>query len=283
MPNAKDANISPTNRILMVGKTGSGKSAQIWTLPGRKFAYIFDPNSMATLKGCDVDYEEFYPDFLEMDATLKGFNKGAKSDLPVMSGQRKKKEPQVYMEWVENINKKVEANFFKDYDWLCMDSLTFLSKATMDRQLFINNRYGDIEDLADYRVVGSKLADVFGSLAGLPISMYCTGHLSSFQDEKTKKVETQIYLPGKARSILPLLFNNVWLSYVDDGEKGVAYKIRTRPEPRGFQEIRSSIQGLETIEDVTIKGFGSNAQGGIGALLSKRSVPKVAAIARTGA
>lgn len=268
MPNAKDAALTTTERILIVGKTGTGKTAQIWTLPGRKFAYILDPNSMATLRGCDLDYETFYPDFLEMDATLKGFNKGAKSDkLPTGT----KREPTVYMKWVDDINKKVESGFFKNYDWLCIDSLTFLSKATMDRQLYINNRYGEIEELADYRVVGSKIADVFNSLSGLDINLYCTGHISVFQDDKTKKIETQLMLPGKARNILPLLFTNVWLSTVEDGEKGKArYLIRTTPEPRGLQDIRSGIRGLQPQEDVTITDLGTaKMAGGLGALLKR--------------
>jgi len=271
MPNAKDAGLSTVERILIAGKTGTGKTAQIWTLPGRKFAYIFDPNSMSTLRGCNVDYEEFYPDFLQMDATLKGFNKGSKSDtLPV----KNKREPAIYMKWIEDINSKVERGFFKDYDWLILDSLTFLSKAVMDRQLFINNRYGDIEELGDYRVVGSKMADVFGSISALPLNLYCTSHFTTFQDEKTKKIETQLMLPGKARNIIPLMFTNVWLAQTSEGEKGtVRYEIRTRPDPRGLQDIRSSIQGLNTIEDVTIRSFGDLASGGIGALLQRAKQP----------
>jgi len=268
MPNAKDAGLSTVERILVAGKTGTGKTAQIWTLPGRKFAYIFDPNSMSTLRGCNIDYEEFYPDFLQMDATLKGFNKGSRSD--VLPAAKNKREPAIYMKWIEDINGKVERGFFKDYDWLCLDSLTFLVKSIMDRQLFINNRYGDIEELGDYRVVGSKMADVFGSISALPINLYCTSHFTTFQDEKTKKIETQLMLPGKARNILPLMFTNVWLAQTSEGEKGsVRYEVRTRPDPRGLQDIRSSIQGLSTIEDGTIKGFGDSAEGGIGALLRR--------------
>lgn len=269
MPNAKDIASSSFQRLLVVGNTGSGKSAQIWTLPGKKFGYIFDPNTLATLRGLDLDYEEFYPEFLEMDATLKGFNKGSKSDkLP----QGSRREPLTYMRWVEDINKRVESGFFKDYQWLVMDSLTFLTKATMDRQLYINNRYGEIEELGDYRVVGSKLADVFNSIVSMPINMYCTGHLSTFQDDKTKKIETQLWLPGKARSILPLLFTNVWRAMTEEGEKGgIEYKIRTQPEPRGLQDIRSSIPGLKPLEDVTIKEFDSerSSRYGIGAILQR--------------
>ncbi len=275
MPNAKDTDLTPTKRILMVGPTGSGKSAQIWTLPGRKFAYIFDPNSLSTLKGCDLDYEEFYPDMLELDASLKGFNKNSVSDR--MPGKASKREPLVYMKWIDNINKKVEEKFFDAYQWLIFDSMTFLSKATMDRQMFINNRYGDVEDIADYRVVGSKLTDVFNSIAGMPLNIYATGHLSTFQDEKTKKISTQLNLPGKARNYLPLLFTDVWLAGTEEGEKGKdgqpKYTIRTRPDPRGLQEIRCSIPGLDVVEDVTIRSFGDLTEGGIGGLLTRKPKP----------
>lgn len=272
MPNAKDAGDTAKDRILLIGSTGSGKTAQIWTLPGRKFAYIFDPNSMKTLQGCDLDYEEFYPEILELDATLKGFNKGTKDDKPAT-----KREPTLYMRWVDDLNAKVEGGVLRDYDWLIIDSLTFLNKAVMDRQLFINGRYGDIEDLGDYRVVGSKLADLFGSIAGLrEINVLCTGHFQVFEDDKTKRIKTQISLPGKARNVLPLLFTNIWLCHTeesDDKKKpGLRYMVRTQPDPRGLTDIRNSIQGLELNEDVTIPSLTNAAAGtqGIGRLLSTK-------------
>jgi GTPase SAR1 family protein len=265
--NAQEVTLDNRHRLLVVGPTGSGKSTQIWTLPGRKFAYVFDPNTMPTIRGCNVDYEEFFPEFLEMDTTLKGFNRGAKSDRP-----KKPKEPTVYLDWGNNINEKVESGFFNNYDWLIIDSVTFLSKAAMDRTLYLNGRYGDLEDRADYRVVGSKLSDIFNAISGLPINVYCTGHIRAFQDDKTQKIITQINLPGKSREVLPLMFTNVWLSKTEEDEDGkVRYMVRTKPETRGFQDIRSCIQGLETEEDVTIKSFNQLVPGssGIGALLRR--------------
>jgi GTPase SAR1 family protein len=268
MPNAKDAELSPWERLLVVGRTGSGKTAQIWTLPGRKFAYIFDVNALPSLKGLDMDYETFHPDVLEMDATLKGFNKDSTSDK--MKGS--KREPTVYMRWVDDLNERVDKKLFDAYDWLIIDSLSFFSKAVMDRQMYINKRYGDIEDLGDYRVVGSKIADVFGSVSSLPINIYCTGHVNVFQDDKTKKIETELNLPGKARRILPTVFTNVWLSHYENDK----YLIRTKPENRGLQDIRTSLPGLKPDEDVTIPSFDGNAdRHGIGALLrrSNRGLP----------
>jgi len=277
MPNAQDADVAPTKRILMAGRTGSGKTAQIWTLPGKKFGYIFDPNALSTLKGCDIDYEVFAPDVLNMDATLKGFNKNPVTGK-TYEGDRppgKKREPTVYMNWVEDVNQRAESGFFARYDWLIFDSFTFITKAVMDRQLWVNNRYGDVEDLADYRIVGAKMADVFGTISALPINIYATAHFQSFQDEKTKKVEVQLMLPGKARAMLPLQFTDVWLAQASSTEKGTRkYEIRTVPEPRGLQDLRCSIRGLGIEEDVTISSFGpESARYGIGNLLSKQPKP----------
>jgi len=219
---------------------------------------------MATLQGCpDCDYVEFLPDFLEMDATLKGFNKDSKSDRPAS-----RREPTLYQRWVEHINGAVESGGFHDYDWIVFDSLTFLAKATMDRQLYINNRYGDIEDLGDYRVVGSKIADVFNSISGLPVNILSTGHIQTYEDDKTKKIVTQIYLPGKARNILPLTHTDCWAAQA--GEKDGTFQIRTVPNgSRGLQEIRTSLKGLAPVEDVTIKDFRNATRYGIGALIAR--------------
>jgi hypothetical protein len=264
MKNSKDAELSPWQRLLVVGRTGSGKSAQIWTLPGRKFAYLFDVNSLPTLRGLDMDYEEFYPDFTELDATLKGFNKGSKDDTMKAASKR---EPTVYNRWIEDINAKEDMFKQGDYQWLIFDSLTYLVKAVMDRQMYINNRYGGIEDLADYRVVGSKVAEVFNSIVTLPINMYATGHIRTYENETTKEIETLLMLPGKARDILPLTFTNIWVAKNEDDK----YLIQTKAQKRGMKDVRTSIPGLKPEEDVTLKGLDRTAEGrqGIGAILRR--------------
>lgn len=264
MPNAKNAETPSKHNILLVGPTGSGKTTQIWTLPGKKFAYLFDPNALTSLRGCDLDYEEFLPDTLEIDATLKGFNKGARDDRPASSI-----EPTTYLKWVEDLNKRHDEGFFDDYDWLCFDSLTYLQRAVFDRQLFINNRYGKIEDLADYRIVGSKLSDVFRPISSLKINIFCTGHIRDFQDELTRRITTELSLAGQARSMIPLVMTNIWLAKGASDEKEIKYEIQTRPDRRGLQCIRSSIAGLEMNHDVTIKDFSHATDYGIGKILKE--------------
>lgn len=263
MPNAKENPNVGYERIILAGNTGTGKTTQILTLPGKKFVYIFDPNCLRSIRGHDVDYEEFLPESTELDSTLKGFNKGARDDKPASE-----REPTLYLRWVEDLNKREQDGKFKEYDWIIFDSLTFLAQSLMDRQLYINNRYGKVEDLGDYRVVGSKLSDVFRTITSLPVNIYATGHLTSYQDEKTKKTEVQLQLPGKARVMLPLVCTNIWLAMAPMGEEG-KFQVQTRPDQRGLQTIRSTISGLKFQEDVTIADFTSPEDYGIGALLAR--------------
>lgn len=270
MPNAKDAAATPYHKILALGRPGSGKTSNVWTLPGKKFAYIFDPNSLLSLSGLDVDYEEFLPEVADLDITLKGFNKGSKSDTP-----RGKKEPTLFLNWGEDFDKRISEDFFakNEYKWLVIDSLTLLANSIMDRQMFLNGRYGGIEDRADYRVVGNKIASIFRAICAVPINLYCTGHISSFQDEKTQRIEYQINLPGSARTALPLLFSNIW-EMRQTTEQGGGYSIYTKAEARGFQDIRTSLQGLKPVEDGTIKDFNNPTIYGVGRLL-KEGKPRV--------
>lgn len=266
MPNAKTDAPRGSYRILLAGSTGSGKTTQMWSLPGRKFAYLFDPNALRSLEGCDIDYELFLPDTTELDSTLKGFNKGAKDDRPPSS-----REPTCYMRWGTDLNERFENGFFDTYDWICIDGLTFLSKSIMDRLLYINNRFGAVEALSDYRQAGSKLTDLFRTLTSIGKNIYCTAHITSFQDEKTKKIEEQLFIPGSAKITIPLMFTDLFLAVGPSGEgkKDNRYRVQTRPDTRGFKYVRTSIRNLEFYEDVTIEDFNRPEDFGIGALLRR--------------
>jgi len=262
MPNAKDLDKPAYQNILVVGPTGSGKTSQIWTLKGKKFAYIFDPNSLASLQGCDLEYETFFPDIMELDSTVRGFNRDAKD-----KGQKSKLEPTKYIEFADHLVTKAKEGYFKQFDWVCFDSLTFLEKLIMQRTLYINNRYGQIEDLSDYRCVGSKMSDLFASILSEDVNIFCTGHITSYQDEKTKKVSTELKLAGSAKINLPLAFTNIWLaSSQSEGDKR-KFVIQTIPEKRGLQCIRTQVKGLKTLHDVTIGDFDNAEKYGIGSLL----------------
>jgi len=263
--NVRENSTTSYQTILVVGGTGSGKTTQMRTLPGKKLAYLFDPNAKISLIGSDIDLIEFTPELFEFDLKLKGFNKSARPDRG-----RSKIEPTVYNRWEDDLNERFDSGFMEKegYDWICLDSLTFLVQALMDRQMFLNGRLGQLEDRGDYRMVGNTLSHIMTALASLPINIYCTGHLSTYQDEKTGKIDVQLAIPGSSRVKVPLSCSNIWLAKYVSGDSH-QHILRTRPEPRGFQSIRTSIPGLKEEEDVTIKSFSKAQEYGIGALLTR--------------
>lgn len=272
--NAKTAEIAAHHKVLAVGEAGCGKTVQIATLPGRKFVYAFDPGTLPTLvtRKVDADVEEFLPDIATVDFSLKGFNKGARSDA---SSRRKPLEPAAYTSWEAHFNSWYDSGQLAAYDWICFDSLTLFVKAIMNRLLYLNNRYGDVEDLSDYRVVGNKLTSVFTAIASMKANLYVTGHLTTFQDETTKRITTQLGIPGASRDMLPKLFSNIWLLQAAAEDKP-GYTMLTRAEARGFQALRTLIPDLPPRIDVTVKDWSRPENYGIGAVLKGAKLPVAA-------
>lgn len=266
MPNAKDDAVAiPERKILAVGAVGAGKSTLFATLPGRKFAYAFDPNAKLAYRGYDIEYEEFLPQTGELDTLIKSFNKNAKlSDRPT----GRLPEPTVYNRWVADWNKRVTDKFFQPGDWIGFDSVTSLVNAIMDRQLWINNRSGESEDQADAKLVGITLTNIFRQVAAEKCNLYVTAHTQEFQDDKTKRITTSLYSPGRSRRQIPMLFTDI-IELVTADEAGKRGRwIVTQAGARGFQDIRTSFQGLTPLVDVTIADRANPTRYGLGKLLA---------------
>lgn len=257
---AKDAE-SKRQVILLVGRTGSGKSTQFLTLPGKKFLYLFEPSGKAAIQGHPVDYLEFLPEEDELELRLKGFNKDTLSDR-----KGAPKEPTIYTRWYEDFIQRLDAKFFEGYDWVGLDSFTFLVQAMIERQMFLNKKTGEPPDKGDYRVVGDALRRIVQCLTGRDVNVFMTGHISTYQDEKTSVITTQVNLPGSARTTIPLICTNIWQTDYD-GAIAKAYSARTRPDKRGLRDLRCSFPAVKDDEDITIKNMSNPAGQGIGGIL----------------
>jgi hypothetical protein len=134
MPNAKESGSIAPHRFLILGDTGSGKTTQILTLPGKKFMYLFDSNALLSLKGQDVDYEEFLPDKLNLN--IKSLKKETGGD------DLTKHKSDLYLQWQSDFEDKLKTGFFDQYSVIGMDSATTFLDLVMDRILTINGRYG---------------------------------------------------------------------------------------------------------------------------------------------
>lgn len=259
MPNALDARQVAQHRILILGDTGSGKTTQILTLPGKKFCYLFDSNALLTLQGYDVDYEEFLPDIVSAAATSLAKGKG---------DQRSSVSSDAYMQFEREWDERTKTGFFDQYDWICFDSATTLLDLIMDRVLTINGRYGQWPGIDDYGPTMIAFTNLVRSANSLGKGIFFTGHLEAEKDKNTSVLAMSPMLIGKLKKRVPLLFSDIF--YTDsqtDKEGKPQFRIQTMPS--GINKtIRTSIKGLDLFEDVTIDFSKDPVGQGLGGILA---------------
>lgn len=261
MPNAKDFT-RRNEKFLLIGPTGSGKTSQFLTLPGKKFMYIFDPNALNTLKGYDLDYELFTPEILNLN--VHSLTKGVKDSKGIPD------EPQTYVKWEKDFEDKIRSGFFKDYNVLGFDSFTTFADMVMDRVLWLNGRFGKQPEQPDWSAQINTISNVFRTATSLNLILFATGHEELRQDEITKRIVNQVILPGKLRIKIPLLFSEIYHTKVevDEGVSGATkYLIQTKTDR--YQSLARDTIGLPTFVDVTITDWKKPEEFGLGKILKE--------------
>lgn len=263
MANALDAHATAAHRILALGDTGSGKTTQILTLPGKKFCYLFDSNAILSLRGYDIEYEEFLPDRLNLAASSLSAKKP--SDKASVHGSN------LYQQWEVDFNTKLSEGYFDSFDWICLDSITTFLDLIMDRILTINGRFGEWPQQDDYGPSMIAFTNVCRSLVGIGKGIYMTGHMEIKQDELTKRIFRKPMMTGRLVAKIPLLFSDIFVTEAEPGTDGkMVYKIQTTPD-RMATCIRTAIRGLEPFEDVTVDFSQDPVGQGIGGILAWES------------
>lgn len=259
MPNALEARSIAKHRFLVLGDTGTGKTSQFLTLPGKKFIYLFDPNAILSMQGYDITYEEFLPDTLNMSAGSLSKGKGDKTT---------NHQNQMYVEWEKDFDERMKDGFFDDIDVIGLDSATTFQDLIMDRILTINGRAGQWPQQDDYGPQMQVFTSVMRTLNSLGKTIYVTGHMETKQDEATKRILKQPMMTGRLKTKIPLLFSDIFCTMTEnDGQGNISYKIQTVPD-RMTSTIRTSLKGLDPFENVTIDWSKDVIGQGIGGLLA---------------
>lgn len=265
MPNAKDTKVF--EKFVLIGGTGTGKTTQFLTFPGRKYAYIFEPAALSTISGYDVEYDTFFPGADEADIGAHTVLKG-KSQTFDISGV----EPKVYLDWCEDINAKWKNGFFSSFDAILIDSLTLLGKHCLARTQWLQRKAKREDERTDYRIAGERLANVALQLATLPCVVLMTVHHEYKKNDTTSRLENRLTMPGSARLIIPRTVSNIWAcSCESTNDKPNRYLVQTRPS-RENSSIRTSMRfsDLEMYHDVTIPDLKQPEKHGIGGILNAR-------------
>ena len=265
MANAKDARQTAARKFLLLGDTGGGKTTQILTFPGKKFAYLFDPNAILSLQGHDLEYEEFLPDRLNLSvrSLSKGSNNEPKGDRTTSF------QNNLYVEWEKDFNERIKGGFFNDIDLIAFDSATTLLDLIMDRVLTINGRAGSWPQQDDYGPQMLAFQNICRQLTALGKTVIMTGHVETRQDDLTKRIFRTPMMTGRLRVKVPLLFSDIFVCEATNDGRGVTkHTIQTVPD-RTTTSVRTTIRGLNPHEDVTIDWSKSPIGQGIGGLVMR--------------
>lgn len=259
MPNAMEAKQESVHRFLILGDTGSGKTTQFLTLPGKKFAYLFDSNAILSLRGNDLDYEEFLPDRLNLNISSLSKEKGGdkitahKNDM--------------FLDWQKDFENKLAANFFDPYSAIAIDSATTLLDLIMDRILTINGRAGQWPQQDDYGPQMTTFTNICRTFTSMGKTIYMTGHLEVKQAEGSAKMLRLPMMTGRLRTKIPLLFSDILVAEVqNDGKGKMSHTLQTVPD-RVTTTIRTSIRGLSPFEDVSLDFNKPLEEQGLGLIL----------------
>lgn len=235
-----------TKSVLIYGPTGSGKTTLFTTLPGKKLLYIFDPGTLDTIAGLDIDYASFLPDsHLGIRAPIPKSGKSPVKDRRAP----KPHEPLAYAEFEDHVEEQL-ATGFKGYDWVGFASLTSLQVITMDRLLFISNRQGIQPEWSDFNMVGETIMAIFRAVLHSGVSIFAEGHSDLVQDEVSKRIQNQFDITKGVRRHLPRLVTDVWVSMVKNVQGKPEYSIQTSPD-REWPMAKNSLD-LEYFEKTTV-------------------------------
>ncbi len=258
MANALKAHETSTRKVLTLGDTGSGKTTQFLTFPGKKFAYLFDANAILSLQGYDVDYEEFLPDRLNLSVKSLTKNLGDKTT---------QFKNDLYVEWEKDFNNRLDSGFFEQFDSIMFDSATTFLDLIMDRILTINGRAGSWPQQDDYGPQMQLFINIVRSLTSMNKTIYMTGHLEVKQDQLTKRILRGPMMTGRLKTKIPLLFSDIFITEVmSDSQGNVNHRVQTIPDSM-TTSVRTSIKGLEPFENVNLD-FNKPLEGqGLGGIL----------------
>lgn len=231
------------SKILFFGDWGTYKSTLATTMPRPIFFYTFDP-------GGDK---------------IVHIQEGVKDGSIIVDNEFQTRqmdgEGDVFNNWNNSYNKMKSEGVFDEVSTVVLDSLTTFQRAVIDGSIASNNKQKDIgrkmpikvPHQRDYGVQQAAIEYAISDLLSLPCHVVIIAHAEETTDENDMPVFQPLITGSKLRKSLPLLFDEIYISYFR-GKK--AY---LRLAPQGMFKARSRLYGLnkEIQEDYEISEVGA--------------------------
>lgn len=215
-------------KVLVYGNSGTGKTIFGASFPGPIFVADFDGkiSSVANfLRGNpklgEIEYETYLP-------------KPGGDDRPFVRYNTKLIE-------LENAAK---AGSFP-YRTVVVDSLTLYADQML-KEIVVQNPgikrqhspTTNLTAMQDYMILNSHFKNMLVRVLQLPCNVVVTAHIQTNKDDITGEIHREPLLPGKLAAFLPIMFEEVYRTYRQDGK----YFAQTQSNTQ--YNARSQIRGL---------------------------------------
>jgi hypothetical protein len=218
----KTSDIKPTQlKCLTYGKSGTGKTYALDTLPKPLFIYSFDPGGLVSLRGCtEIDYEEL-EDFKSLDKHLeKTFNPS-------------------------------------QYKSLAVDSLTTLAELIMNHVMGLSgkssSKIATIPTQNHWMTQMVLIQQVLDHFLNLPLHVVITAHEELMKDELSGRIMGVPLITGKLKFRLPLYFSELYHSRIKRQGDKHEYVFMTRDD--ALYGAKSRMAARAPIEQFELQNY----------------------------
>lgn len=266
------------HRIVLFGTPGTGKTAQILTLPRPTFVYTMEQSALATLRGAkDVFVLPFFPRKPSDANSLaaRSIQKGGRREFDFLSGAESANPDygQLYREFAQDVTSRLEQDWWRreGFVTLALDGLSTLSRHILSRVGFLQEKIKSEDKRTDYMQAGNIAGEVFGYLSTQTPIFCATLHTGTSFDERTQRPIKRLEMPGSARARLPTISTICWRTFLHKDDRTpprTRFCAQTFPD-RDFDWIRPGPFDLPDGVDLTIEDWAHPELFGIGKLIAQ--------------
>jgi len=206
--------------VLLTGDFGTGKTTTCATAPRPILIDSFDPGGVMSVRK-----------HLWSSTNPNGF---------ILADTRYENEdsqnPTAYDLWESTFLQRRREGLFDQIGTYVIDSGTNFSEACMNRILTKRKggRQDGIPNIQDYQVLILTIRDIVKACTSLKCNFIFTCHLELVKDELSGRITQELFVTGKLRGKLPLLFDEVYVCENRGAERKLLtsnegqFKARTR-------------------------------------------------------
>lgn len=249
--------------FLIWGLSGAGKSMLAATFPrfGRKLIVdVFDPGGTSLYRRLipadELDMSYWAPSAsLALSSHAK--TKGKNEKVPKIDKEVEQMKEFVWVPWAKRFHERLENGDFQNAAAYVVDTTSFMSKAAVERQLWLADRPGGVPDveMGDFTALKHGQIRAFAMQAAVPCPTIFLAHevVKADWENRGNKLH-ELNVAGSARAELPAMCKEVY--HVSGQAKGgkVGYVLKAFPDNIHTQcktEI-GMFGGYDVREDITI-------------------------------